>query len=358
MAEELGERTELPTSRRRQEARDEGRVAKSTDFAACIDLVGALILLVVMGGFIMTGLGVLTRRTLEGQTPGEVVSVDSIKPLVTQAMIDAGVIAGPLLLAMFIVGVLSHYVQVGWHISLAPLTPKLSRLNPAEGVKKFFNLRNVVKTVVSCLKLCVIALVAAMVIRKHLPAIAALPRLGAAPALYKALLICVELTAWLLALMLVIGIADLLYQRWQFTRDLRMTRQEVKDERRSVDGDPDVKARRMRMARDIALQRLQQAVPKADVIVTNPTHFSVALQYDQATMRAPRVVAKGADEMAFRIRQLAIASGVPMVERPPLARGLYWSARVGQEIKPEFYEAVAEVLAYVYRLKQPGGQAA
>jgi flagellar biosynthetic protein FlhB len=137
-----------------------------------------------------------------------------------------------------------------------------------------------------------------------------------------------------------------------------MTKQEVKEERRSVDGDPDVKARRFRMAREIALQRIQHAVPKADVIVTNPTHFSVALQYDQDSMRAPKVVAKGADEMAFRIRQIATASGVPMVERPPLARGLYWGVHVGQEIKPEFYEAVAEVLAYVYRLKEAGGKAA
>src|SRR5262249_16454542 len=118
-----------------------------------------------------------------------------------------------------------------------------------------------------------------------------------------------------------------------------------------MEGDPDIKARRMRMARDIAMQRIRQAVPKADVIVTNPTHFSIALKYDSNKMRAPKVVAKGADELAFLIRELAIANAVPIVERPPLARALYWGVEVGREIAPQFYEAVAEVLAYVYRIR-------
>jgi flagellar biosynthetic protein FlhB len=352
MAEDLGERTELPTARRRQEARDEGRVAKSSEFAASVELIGAVILLAALGGFVMSGLGVFIRRALENQTPGDPVTIDSVKPLVVQAIADAAAVTGPIVLAMFVIAALSHYVQVGWHVTAEPLKPKFSRLNPAAGIKKFVNLRNLVKTALNCVKLVLIGLVAGLVIRKHLGTISALPVLGAAPALFKALLVCLELAAWLLILMLVLGIIDLIYQRWQFTRDIRMTRQEVKDERRSVDGDPDVKARRLRMARDIALQRLQHAVPKADVIVTNPTHFSVALQYDQDAMRAPKVIAKGADEMAFRIRQLAVANGIPMVERPPLARGLYWGVRVGQEIKPEFYEAVAEVLAYVYRLQE------
>ncbi len=352
MAEDLGERTELPTARRRSEARQEGRVARSSDFSASVELIGGILILVLLSGFVMSGLGTLVRRTLEGQTPGNAVSIDSVQPLLVQSLVDGVWVAGPVVLAMFLIGALSHYVQVGWHVTLEPLKPNFSRLNPASGVKKFLNLRNLVKTALSCVKLGVIGLVAVLVIRKHLPAIAALPLLGAPQALFKILLIGLELAAWLLVLMFVMGVADLLYQRWQFTRDLRMTRQEVKDERRSVDGDPDVKARRLRMARDIAMQRLQHAVPKADVIVTNPTHFSVALKYDQKSMRAPRVVAKGADEMAFRIRQLAIAAGVPMVERPPLARGLYWGVPVGHEIRAEFYEAVAEVLAYVYRLKE------
>lgn len=357
MAEELGERTELPTGRRRQDARQQGRVARSTDLAASIDLIGGVALLAILGSFGVSGIATLLRRTLQNETPGVPMSVESIKPLAIQAAIDAAYVAGPALLVMFMIAALGHYLQVGWQVTLEPLKPNFSRLNPVGGLGKFFSLRNLVKTFVNCIKLAIIGVVAAAIIRKHLSAIVSLPRLDALPAIYKILLLGFELAAWLLLLTLIIGIADFMYQRWQHTRDLRMTKQEVKEERRSVDGDPDIKSRRFRMARDIAMQRLQHAVPKADVIVTNPTHFSVALKYDQDSMRAPRVVAKGADEMAFRIRQLAMQSGIPLVERPPLARGLYWSARVGQEIKPEFYEAVAEVLAYVYRLKA-GGKAA
>jgi flagellar biosynthesis protein FlhB len=156
----------------------------------------------------------------------------------------------------------------------------------------------------------------------------------------------------LLALLFVLGMADYLFQRWQHQQELRMTKQEVTDERRSMDGDPQIKGRRMRMMRQIAMQQINRTVPQADVIVTNPTHYSVAIQYDQKTMAAPRVVAKGVDHMAMRIRQVAMSNRIPIVERPPLARALYAEVEVGQEISEELYQAVAEVLAYVYRLEK------
>jgi len=146
-------------------------------------------------------------------------------------------------------------------------------------------------------------------------------------------------------------VVDLLYQRWQHTEDLKMTKQQVKDERRSSEGDPEVKSRRFQMAREIIRQRLGAAVPEADVVVTNPTHFAAALKYDSDEMAAPRLVAKGADHLAMQIRLIAVAHGVPIVERPPLARALYRNVEVGQEVPSDLYEAVAEVLAYVYRLE-------
>jgi flagellar biosynthetic protein FlhB len=176
-----------------------------------------------------------------------------------------------------------------------------------------------------------------------------LPSLAAGAALFMAAKLALELVLWLLPLYLSIGLIDYMYQRWQHTRDLRMTRQEVQDERRSSEGDPEVKRRRLRMAYEIALHRIRTEVPRADVVVTNPTHFAVALRYDAATMAAPRVTAKGADLMAFRVRETAAANSVPVVERAPLARALYWGVDVGREVRPEHYEAVAEVLAYVYR---------
>lgn len=350
MAEELGERTELPTGKRLNEARNRGQVAKSQDLGSALDLTAAVLLVVLGGGAAIAGLASLVRRVLEGQVPGDPLNPASLDALFLWTAIEAAKIIAPALLVMVAVGFVGNIVQVGWHITTHPLHPKIERLNPWAGLKKLFNARSLMKTGMNIVKLFVVVTVAALVIAKDLPMIAALPGLGVAQGLFKAALIGGELAAWLLAIFLVLGLIDFVYQRWRHTHDLMMTRQEIKEERRDVDGDPEVKSRRLRMARDIAMQRIRQEVPRADVIVTNPTHFSVALRYDE-TMRAPRIVAKGADDLAYRIREIAIANGVPIVERPPLARALFWGVEVGQEIKPQFYEAVAEVLAYVYRLK-------
>jgi flagellar biosynthesis protein FlhB len=358
MAEELGERTEQPTARRLTEARERGQVAKSQDLSAAVDLIGGAAILAIFGGFGLVILARIMRGVLEGQAPGDPLDLAGLKPTVLWATSQAAWIVIPMLLAMFIIAGIGQVIQVGVLFTGHPLKPKLERLNPFKGLKKLFNLRSLVKTAVNVIKLVLIVLIASLVVYRHLPAMAALPMLRVMPAMYKLALIALELAAWILVVLLAIGIVDYMYQRWQHTRDLRMTRQEVKDERRSMDGDPEVRARRLRMARDIALQRIQQAVPKADVIVTNPSHFSIAIKYDAATMRAPRVVAKGADYLAFRIRHVALAAGIPIVERPPLARGLYWGVDVGREISPEFYEAVAEVLAYVYRIGNSKSQMA
>ncbi|MHC5023403.1 MAG: EscU/YscU/HrcU family type III secretion system export apparatus switch protein, partial [Planctomycetota bacterium] len=157
------------------------------------------------------------------------------------------------------------------------------------------------------------------------------------------------------AVLLLLGFIDFFYQKWKHTQDLRMTKQQVKDEMKQAEGDPEVKKRRLRMQQQIAMQRINASVPKADVVVTNPEHIAVALQYDANRMNAPRVVAKGADFLALRIRQIAVQHGIPVVERKPLARALYREVPVGREVPPEFYQAVAEILAYVYRL---GGRVA
>jgi flagellar biosynthetic protein FlhB len=351
MAEELGERTEQPTGRRLSEARTQGQIAKSQDLASALDLIGAVLLLTLCGGAALGAMSGMLRRVLEDQVAGRSLDPASIRDLAVWVGAKALAVAGPGLLVMFVLGCLGHGLQVGWLFTTRPLTPDLSRLNPVAGVRKLFNLRSLVKTGVNTLKLGVVCLIAYLVIGGSMADIAALPGLGVVAGFSRTGQIALQLTLWLLAMFLAIGLVDYLYQRWQHTQDLKMTRQEVKDERRSVEGDPEVKSRRFRMAREIALQRIQHAVPKADVVVTNPTHFSVALRYDQDRMHAPKVVAKGADLLAFKIRHIARSSGVPIVERPPLARGLYWGVEVGQEIAPEFYEAVAEVLAYVYRIK-------
>jgi flagellar biosynthetic protein FlhB len=351
MAEDLGERTEQPTSRRLSEARDRGQVAKSQDLTAATDLITAVVLIAAGGGAALAVFAGMLRRVLEGQAAGGWLDAASIRATVVWVALQGLKVGAPALLAMALMALLGQVVQVGWHVSGEPLAPKLTRLNPFTGIGRVFSRRNLTRTGVNSVKLVLVGIVAGTLIYRMLPAIAALPSLGLVAGMYKTARMGLELAIWLLAILLLLGFVDFFYQRWQHTRDLRMTRQEVKEERRSMEGDPEMKARRFRMARELAMHRIQQAVPKADVVVTNPTHFAVALQYDQGKMHAPRVVAKGADMLALRVRQVAAAHGVPIVERPPLARGLYWGVEVGREIDPEFYEAVAEVLAYVYRLK-------
>lgn len=349
MAEDLGERTEAPTGRRLEEARQRGQVAQSADLTAAIEMIGAVVLMLVFGAGVARGMGEMMQAILE-EAAGGLTTID-LDRLLVGTLVRTVIAIGPVLLLAFLIGVGAHVLQVGLLLSSRGLTPDFNRLNPVNGLSKLFNRRNSVKTLVNSVKLLVVLVISWLLLQGVMERVVGLPRLGlwAGLALLGDMLLL--LAKWLLAIMLIIGIADWMYQRWQLHQDLRMTKQEVQDERRSQDGDPKLKARRFKFARDIALQRINQAVPQADVIVTNPTHFSVAIQYDAKTMKAPRVVAKGADFLAMRIRQVAAAHAVPIVERPPLARGLYATVEVGSEISPKFYEAVAEVLAYVYRLE-------
>ncbi len=351
MAEELGERTEDPTGRRLGEARSKGQVAKSPDLGSAIGLIGGLILMLVFGSSLFRAMGVILRAALEGD-PTDLIDSSAVAPALLRALGQGALAAAPIFALVVVIAAFSQYVQVGWLITLEPIKPKLNALNPMSGIKRLIGTRGLVKSLSGIMKMSLVGLVAWMVIARQLRRLAALPSMEAVAALQTILMLAVELATWLLAILLIIALADWVYHKWQHKKDLKMTKQEVKDERRMMDGSPEVKKRRMRMAMDIAMHRVQQAVPKADVVVTNPTHFAVALKYDPKTMRAPRVLAKGVDFMAMRIRHVAMSTHVQIVERPPLARALYWGTEVGQEVSPEHYEAVAEVLAFVYRLKE------
>ncbi len=353
MADELGERTEMPTPRRLQEARERGQVAKSTDLAAGIDLVGAFVLLLLLGAPLTFALAGMLRHLLDDRASGSIINADSplLGDTIAWAGAHAGVLLLPALVVMFIIALAAQIVQVGWVVTGEPISPKFDKLDPVKGFSRVFGMKNFVKTLLGVLKMSAVAGVTLGVAISEWPKVIALAALEAHliwPAIAG---ILIRLLAWLLAILIILGILDYAYQRWTHLSELKMTKQQVKDEQRSMDGDPEVKGRRLRMARQIALQRVNQTVPKADVVVTNPTHFSVALKYDPKTMAAPKVVAKGADDMAFRIREIAAAHRVPIVERPPLARALFAGVPVGKQIAPEHYEAVAEILAYVYRLE-------
>ena len=359
MAEDLGERTEDPTARRLEEAREKGQVARSADLSAVVVLAAALCLLLALAQWMFAGSADLLRAALSPEFTTASMTTGTLIPDLLQTLTHAAKMALPAMLTFMLVAFVGGVSQVGWHLTAAPLEPKWSKLNPISGVKNVIGPKALVKGGIDLLKFILVGTVGAMIIRGDWDQITAMANLDILSGLIVAAELIRELAIWIIAVLVVLAIVDLSYQRFQFKRDQRMTKQQIKEERKSNEGDMDVKARRMKIARQIAMQRLSTAVPKADVIVTNPTHYAVALKYDaEEGMRAPRVIAKGADYLALKMRYLASSSGVPIVERPPLARALYHNVAVGKEIFPEHYEAVAEVLAYVYRLENRAAPAA
>lgn len=350
--DDLGERTEQPTAKKLSESRNKGRVAKSQDLSGAISLLGGLVIFLVFGSGISAMFMRIMQRMLSGDIAADIRSTQSIYNASKVVAYEAIVTVAPVMVLAALVAYLGGFIQVGWLITAEPLRPTLNKLSPLAGLKRILGPRALVKTVVNSLKLVVMCVVSYLFIASHLDEIAALPLLTPMTALTAVLRLVFTLALILVVLLLFIAVIDYIYQRWQHTKDLRMSKQEVKDERKTMEGDPMIKGKRRQMAREIVMQQIGKAVPEADVIVTNPTHFSVAIKYDPETMGAPRVTAKGADLIALRIRQLARQNSVPIVERPPLARALYWGIEVGQEITLEHYEAVAELLAYVYRIDE------
>ncbi len=348
----MGEKTEDATPRKISKSRERGQVAKSQDLSAAIGLAAAVGLLGVFGASLMRHFAHVLERVWEGQTPGDPLSIDGIIGASRWVGATTAIAVLPIFLLVFLIAYLTNLLQVGWLLTMYPVKPKWSKVSPVAGLKRLLSLKTLVKSGVNALKLVVVGGVAGLVLWRSIPELIALPRLHAEIALFAIGKLAMELSLWLLLVLILLAIIDFMYQKWQYKKDLKMTKHEIKDERRSMEGDPHVKKQRMKMAMEVATQRIQGAVPDADVVVSNPTHFAVALKYDGDAMGAPRLVAKGADLLAYRIRQVAIANAVPIVERAPLARAIYWGVDVGHEIPPHLYEAVAEILAYVYRTEK------
>lgn len=350
MAENDFEKTEDPTPRRRQEARQDGNVAKSMDLTAACTLLAGVVLLDVFGRRVLGGMKTALELMLAGSHASNPTRADDVATLAGFSGHVLVTSLFPLMLSVMAVALVVTVGQVGFMLTTKPLTPNFNKISPLRGAKNLFNARGGVRLIMSLLKVAVIAALSIYIIVYDLPAIVHLSRLSAVQAFAAACELVYALAIKLAVLLMVLAVIDYAFQKWQHERELKMSKHEVKEEMKRMEGDPMVKQRRARVARQLAMQRIAQSVPKADVIVTNPTHFAVALQYDAQDMRAPKVIGKGADFMAMRIRQIAALHGIPIVERKPLAQALYRSVEIGQEIPPEHYAAVAEILAYVYRL--------
>jgi flagellar biosynthetic protein FlhB len=347
---DLGEKTEAPTARRRTEAREEGNVAKSQDLTAGVSLMGAILLLGVFGQRIFSGMKAMVEHMVGGRWSTDVTQTGDLGAMCAVMIKDGTTLIAPLALGIFALCALAIIAQIGFLLTVKPITPSLNKLSPIKGFKQIFSLKAMMRLVMSMAKVAIVIAIVAVSIYLDLDRIAALAALETAPALAAGASLVYWIALRIALVLLLLGVIDFFYQRWQTERELRMSKQEVKEEFKRMEGDPLVKQRRTKVARQLIMQRLGQAVPQADVVVTNPTHFAVALSYDGDSMNAPKVVAKGADYLALRIRQLAALHSVPIVERKELARSLYRTVEVGQEIPPQFYSAVAEILAYVYRL--------
>ena len=350
MAEDQGDKTEAPTPRKRQEAREQGQIARSQDLSSAVLLVGAMVLLKAFGDDVVTALRLLlaealSARTLTDAAPGA--AIDPFRsPLAQVARSLAPMLVG---VALLVVGV--NLLQVGWAFNPKRLQPNLGALNPLKGLGRLFGKgRSPMQAVMAVVKLVVVIALAYSALHGRLGEVVRAQELGYLQILGLGASVVYSIGLRVGVALLVLAIIDYALARWRMEKQLKMSKQEVKEEMRRMEGDPKIKQRRRQIAMQIAAQRLKKDVPTADVIVTNPTEFAVALKYDKDAMHAPRVIAKGQGLMAKRIREIAIASGVPILERKPLARALFKLVEVGQEIPEQFYSAVAEILAYVYEL--------
>lgn len=350
MAEEFGEKTEAPTPRKRQEAREQGQIARSQDLSSAALLVGAMVLLKAFGDGLVGALRTLMAQGLSAQTLAEGTPGAAIDPF-RSPLVQVAKSLAPLLVGAAMLVVAVNLMQVGWALNFKRLQPNLGALNPFKGIGKVLGRgRSPVQAVMGAIKLVVVVTIAYSALHGRLAEVVMAQQLGYVQILGLCASIVYSIGLRVGVALLVLAILDYCWQRLRLEKQLKMSKQEVKEEMRRMEGDPRIKQRRRQIAMQIAHQRLKKDVPTADVIVTNPTEFAVALKYDTDAMHAPRVIAKGQGLMARRIREIAIANGVPILERKPLARALFRLVEVGQEIPEQFYSAVAEILAYVYEL--------
>ena len=350
------EKTEQPTAKKLDDARKEGQVAKSQEIATAFTLLALFVIIRVIYPFMGTNFETLfervynsipnVARTYDGMLP-----VAYIRSILTNAIITMLLISAPFFIIAFIIAFLSDLVQVGFKPTSKPLQPKLSKLNPISGMKKIFSARKLFDLGKSILKLVVMGAVIFSFFTGRTESLFLLYDMPLKQAIGLMGNLIIDLGLRIAAAYMVIAFVDLIYQRRKFNKDMMMTKKEVKDEYKNSEGDPAVKGAQKRRMMEASRRRMMQQLPQADVVITNPTHYAVAIKYDAEESDAPVVVAKGADYLAQKIKEIARDNKVEIVENKPLARMLYANVEVGEMVPPELYKAVAEVLAYVYHLQ-------
>jgi len=346
------DKTEKATPKKRREARKKGQVFQSREITTTIVLLFTFISLRIFGANIYTQLKMFFGKAFTEYPQTE----DLYMPgMLARIFIDGILVffraAGPVLAISLITGLVVSYAQVGFLFTTETLKPSLSRINPLSGMKRLFSLRSVIELLKAMLKVSIVGWTAYSYLNGKAQTIVSLMDMDILDTAAFIGITSVDLAIRICLALLVLGAFDFAYQWWEFEKGMMMTKQEVKEELKQTEGNPEVRARIRQKQRQLSMRRMMQEVPKADVVITNPTHFACALRYDEKIAPAPVLLAKGQDYIALRIKEIAEENNVEIVENKPLARTIYETVEIGQAIPPELYQAVAEVLAFVYSLK-------
>ncbi len=350
-----GEKTEDATPKKIEESRKEGSVAKSKELANGITLFALFITLRFGIKFVGPRLVQLFQKYwVHMSSLLESCDTRSILELLVEVAKDVLVITAPFLIVGFVVAFLANKVQFKWMVTMKPMKPKLNKINPISGFKRLFSSRALFDLLKAIAEILLIGYMAYTVLKKHSMEVFALYDMSIAQSLALLMDVIWELGIKISLVMLAIGLVDFMFQKYKHKQELKMTKQEVKDEYKNTEGDPQIKGQQKQRMRQASQRRMMASVPEADVVITNPTHFAVALKYDANVHSAPVVTAKGTDFLAAKIKEVAKENNIEIVENKPLARMLYYNVDLDKEIPPELYKAVADILAYVYNLKKAG----
>lgn len=351
-ADSSQEKTEPASPKKKKKAREEGQVAKSQEISTAVGLIVAFFSIGLFATYIMSGISDVFIMSFDIIRRYENIndihfSTDLINFMFGRIIF----IAAPLLIISLIVGIFVNIVQVGWSPTLKPLKPKFSKVSPLAGFKRMFSMRSIMELVKSVLKLSIISFVIYFFLIDEMDNVAMIMQMSVINSFMYIGALVIRLGVTVGAWFIFIAAIDFSFQKHKHSKDLRMSKQEVKDEYKQSEGNPQIKSRIRRKMQEASMRRMMQDIPKADVIITNPTHYSVAVAYDRSGAGAPKVVAKGVDHLAKRIQEVAKENNISIIENVQLARALYAAVDIGKEIPQELYKAVAEVLAYVYKLK-------
>jgi flagellar biosynthesis protein FlhB len=342
-----GEKTEKATPNKRREARKKGQIAKSMEVSSALTLLFSFGFLLVGGKSLIEGCLSLYRHSFKEYMHLEL-TISSTQVLFNQILWESVKITAPILAISLAAGVIANYIQVGFMFNFGLLKFNFGKLNPLQGLKQMFSLRALVELVKSCLKIIITSVIVFWVIwkRKNELLIMGEKNLIDSARLIGSLVIQMGFAAS--GSLIVLAAADYIYQKFQHEKKLKMSKQEIKDEFKKMEGDPFIKGQRRARQRELSMNRMMQEVPKADVLITNPTHFAIAILYDHSTMEAPQVIAKGKGYTALKMKEIAKEHNIMTVENRPLARALYASVEIGETIPEDLFNAVGEILAYVY----------